>query len=261
MPVALHHVVDGAGPRGNKPWVVLAHSLAADHTLVAAEARLLADRFHVLRFDIRGHGASPAPAAPYAMTALADDAGTLLDSLGITAAHWVGISLGGMIGMTLALARPNLLRGLVLADTTSAYPPAAHQSWRDRIAAVRAKGMSAVVDGTLARWFTPAFRERESERFAEIGAMIARTPVEGFVGCCEAIIGHDVTARLGEIGCPTLVIVGEQDEATPPAMAETLRRGIRGATLHIIPSAAHQSGVEQPTAFAALLEDFLARHT
>ncbi len=261
MPVALHHVVDGTGPHGSKPWLVLAHSLAADHTLMAAEAQHLADRFRVLRFDIRGHGASPVPAAPYAMTALAEDAGALLDSLGITSAHWVGISLGGMIGMTLALARPKLMRGLVLADTTSAYPPAAHQSWRDRIAMVRAKGMSAVVDGTLARWFTPAFREREPERFSALGAMIARTPVEGFVGCCEAIIGHNVTARLAEIACPTLVIVGEQDEATPPAMAETLRRGIPGATLHMVPAAAHQSGVEQPAAFTAALQEFLTRHT
>jgi 3-oxoadipate enol-lactonase len=250
----LHHVVEGEGP-----WVTLVHSLAADHSLFSPQAKLLARGFRVLSLDIRGHGKSEVPPAPYTMGALAEDVAALLTGLGVASTHWVGISLGGMIGLTIALAHPNLTRSLVLADTTAGYPPEAHTAWRERIGIVRAKGMAGVRDGTLGRWLTASFREREPAVTERMGSMIATTPVEGFVGCCEAIIGYDVSARLGEIACPTLVLVGEQDEATPPSMAEKLARGIQGAVLKRIPDAAHQSSAEQPAIFNAALAEFLFR--
>jgi 3-oxoadipate enol-lactonase len=249
----LHHVIAGQGP-----WVTLVHSLSADHTLLAPQAARLAENFSVLSLDIRGHGKSEIAASPYTMGALAEDVAALLASKGIASTHWVGISLGGMIGLTLALAHPGLVRSLVLADTTAGYPPAAHAAWRERIAIVRAKGMVGVREGTLGRWLTQAFRARDPETTARVGAMIAATPVEGFVGSCEAIIGYDVSARLAEIACPTLVLVGEEDEATPPAMAEALALGIRGAVLRRIPNAAHQSSTEQPALFNTAMAEFLA---
>lgn len=251
--VPLHHVIEGNGP-----WITLAHSLASDLTLLDGQARMLARRFRVLRFDIRGHGNSPAPAAPYAMDDLAADVQALFDELGVTETAWVGVSLGGMIGLTHALRRPGVITRLAVADTTAGYPAAAHAGWRDRISMARQHGTAATVDGTLARWFTPAFLQREPDAVRRCARLIAATPVEGFVGCCEAILGYNIERELPGIACPTLVMVGEQDQATPPTMAQTLANAIPGASLAVIPAAAHISSLEQPALFNARLEEFLA---
>ena len=250
--VELNFVVGGAGP-----YVTMVHSLASDLTLFDAQARLLEKRFTVLRLDIRGHGRSPVPSSPYSMTGLAGDVQLLFDKLGISHTAWVGVSLGGMIGLTHAIERPGVITRLVLSDTTAGYPPASHAGWRDRIGAVRNGGMPAVVQGTLARWFTPGFLSREMARASHFADLIAGTPAEGFAGCCEAIIGYDVSGALGWVRCPTLVMVGQEDQATPPAMAETLANGIPGARLHVIPDAAHQASIEQQAAFDAELDAFL----
>ncbi|MDT7952898.1 MAG: alpha/beta fold hydrolase [Acetobacteraceae bacterium] len=250
--VELNYVVSGQGP-----WVTLVHSLASDRTLLDAQASLLERRFTVLRVDVRGHGGSPAPAGPYTMGALAQDVQNLFDRLGVERTAWVGVSLGGMIGLTHAIRLPGVIDRLAIADTTAGYPREAHASWRDRIAAVRERGMSAVVQGTLSRWFTADFLARESAQADHFAQMIAATPVEGFAGCCEAIIGYDVSAELGHIRCPTLVMVGAEDQATPPAMAQALAEGIEGARLHVIPGAAHQASVERGAEFNAQLGAFL----
>lgn len=251
--VALHHVIEGEGP-----WITLAHSLASDMRLLEAQAQRLAQRFRVLRLDIRGHGGSPAPAPPYSMAGLAGDVQALFDQLGIVKTAWLGVSLGGMIGLTHAIAHPDVITRMVVADTTSGYPEAAHGGWRERIAAVRERGTKAVVDGTLARWFTPGFAQREPALMQHFGTMIAATPADGFIGCCEAILGYDIEADLPRIGVPVLVMVGDQDQATPPAMAQALASFIPGARYQSIEAAAHQSNVEQPGAFNAGMEQFLA---
>ncbi len=248
-----HHKIEGDGP-----WVTLAHSLASDLTLLDAQATLLAKTHRVLSFDVRGHGGSEAPAGPYTMKGLADDVQSLFDDLGITRTAWVGVSLGGMIGMTHALHHPGTIDRLIVADTTAGYPAAAHSGWRDRIATVREKGTAAVVDGTLSRWFTPQFREKEPALMKHFAAIIAATPANGFVGCCEAILGYDIAADLSKIACPTLVMVGADDQATPPAMAHALADGIPGAALDVIPSAAHQACIEQPEHFNDAVTRFLA---
>ncbi|WP_237478337.1 alpha/beta fold hydrolase [Lichenibacterium dinghuense] len=248
----LHHRIEGDGP-----WVTLAHSLASNLTLFDDLAARLARRHRVLRLDLRGHGASPAPNGPYAMAELAGDAAELLDGLGAAGTAWVGVSLGGMVGLTLALDRPDLVARLVAADTTAGYPEALHAGWRARMDAVRAGGTEAVVDGTLARWFTPEFRAANPGLVRRFAESIAATPAEGFLGCCEAILGYDIAPCLARIACPTLVVVGEADEATTPAMARALADGIPGAALSVIPAAAHQACAEQPELFARTVEGFL----
>jgi 3-oxoadipate enol-lactonase len=250
--VALNYVVEGEGP-----WITLAHSLASDLSLLEEQAAMLARHFKVLRIDLRGHGRSPAPPPPYAMPALADDVQAVFGKLGITETAWVGVSLGGLIGLTHALHHPGVVTRLVVGDTTSGYPEAAHGGWRDRIATVRDRGTAAVVDGTLARWFTPDFLQRRPDVAKRWAGVIAATPANGFIGCCEAILGYDIAARLADIRVPTLVAVGEEDQATPPAMAQALVAGIPGAEYAPIPSAAHQSNIEQPEQFNAILEKFL----
>jgi len=247
-------------PSRAPPWVVMSHSLACDHTMWDPQMRALRD-FRVLRFDTRGHGASEAPAGEYTMDQLAADAHALLDALGIEQFHFVGLSMGGMIGQQLALRVPLRMASLTLADTTSRYPAEARPVWEQRIAMVRARGMDALVPMTLERWFTADFRERNIETVAGIAAKIRATPVAGYIGCAHAISHIDLTARLSTIACPTLVIVGADDQGTPPAMAEDIVRAIDGSRLEVIPTAAHLSNVEQPDRFNALLHAFLAANS
>ncbi|MEO5338418.1 MAG: 3-oxoadipate enol-lactonase [Magnetospirillum sp. WYHS-4] len=245
-----------SGPAG-APTVVLGHSLATSRAMWAPQIESLVWRYRVLEFDMRGHGASAAPDGPYSLDMLADDAAGLIEYLGLGRVRYVGLSIGGMIGQALALRHPGLLEGLVLASTTSRIPQDAQAVWDERIAAVRAGGIATQTAATLERWFTPLCREQRPALIARVGGMIGATPAAGYIGCCHAIKGLDLTDRLGEIRVPTLVMVGRQDMGTPVAVAETIQRGIPGARLTVIEQASHQAGLEQPEAFNAALLDFL----
>ena len=244
---------------GSGPWLTLSHSLACDLHMWDEQMDALTKNYRVLRYDTRGHGRSEAPAGPYTLEELADDVHGLFGALGIRQTHWAGLSMGGMIGQTFALKYPGIFRSMVLADTTSRYPAEAAPVWADRIRTAQTQGMDAIVEGTLARWFTEPYRKSNPPAVARVGASIRATPVAGFVGCCHAIPQIDVTRRLKEITCPTLVIVGEQDPGTPVAMAREIHDATPGSELVIIPSAAHLSNIEQPQAFNAALLGFLTR--
>jgi len=254
--IELNYAVEGKGP-----WVAMSHSLACDSRVWDEQAALLARSYTVLRFDTRGHGQSDAPAAEYTLEMLADDAKGLLDALGVRNCHWVGLSLGGMIGQAFALRYPGVFRTLVLADTSSSYPAGAGALWQERIATAREKGMGALVDETLGRWFTEGFRATRRDVCDRVAAMIRATPVPGYAGCCHAIPKINLTSRLKEITSPALVIVGEQDAGTPVAMARQIHDAMPGSEFVVIPSASHLSNLEQPEAFNQALLDFLGRHT
>ena len=247
-----HYTLEGAGP-----WVVMSHSLACDSAMWGEQAELLAKRFKVLRYDTRGHGRSDAPAGPYTLELLADDAKGLLDALGVREAHWIGISMGAMIGQTLALRHPGVLKSLVLADTTSRNPPEAWPMWKERIEVAEARGMEATVESTLARWFTEPYRKARPDRIQPIADMIRATPVAGYVGCCHAIPKIDLTARLKEIRVPVLAIAGAEDAAAPGTRA--IHENLPGSELVVIPSASHISNIEQPEAFNQALSRFYDR--
>ena len=253
--IQTHYTVTGEGP-----WLVFSHSLACNVSMWAPQVAEFSKRFKVLCYDTRGHGQSGAPAGEYTLEMLADDAKALLDKLGITSCHWVGLSMGGMIGQTFALKYPGVFKTLTLADTTSRYPADAASMWEARIKTATEKGMEPLVQPTLERWFTAQFRASGAKIVDEIAQAIRSTPVAGFVGCCHAIPKIDVTSRLKEIKTPTLVIVGEQDAGTPPAMAREIHENLPGSELVILPSAAHLSNLEQPQAFNAALAKFLDRH-
>jgi 3-oxoadipate enol-lactonase len=247
-----HYTVDGAGP-----WLVMSHSLACNSAMWREQVELLSGRFKVLRYDTRGHGQTDAPAGSYTLDMLADDAKGLLDALGVREAHWIGISMGAMIGQTLALKHPPTLRSLVLADTTSRNPPEAWPMWKERIEVAEAKGMEATVESTLARWFTEPYRKARPDRIAPIASMIRATPVAGYVGCCHAIPRIDLTARLKEIRVPVLAITGAEDAAAPGTRA--IHENIPGSELVVIPSASHIANIEQPEAFNQALSRFYDR--
>ena len=247
-----------AGSSG--PWVTLSHSLACNLHMWDRQIETLSRDYRVLAYDTRGHGLTEAPAGAYTLEQLADDAKALLGALGIARTHWVGLSMGGMIGQTFALRHPGLFSTLVLCDTTSRYPAEAAALWADRVRIATEKGMEPLVDGTLARWFTEPFRAKGSPEIERVRAMVCSTPPLGYAGCCQALPKIDATARLREIACPIQVIVGEQDAGTPVAMARTIHENAPGSELLIIPEASHLSNVEQPAAFDRALVDFLARH-
>jgi 3-oxoadipate enol-lactonase len=253
--IELNYVVEGTGP-----WLVMSHSLACDLTMWDEQAAVLRRHFKVLRFDTRGHGKSDAPAGEYTLDMLAYDVHGLLQGLGVARCHWVGLSMGGMIGQTFALKFPAMFATLVLADTSSRYAPDALPLWQGRIKTAQAQGMEALVESTLGRWFTEPFRKSHPEVTARVSAMIRATPVPGYAGCCSAIPQINVTDRLKEVKCPALVIVGEQDAGTPVALSREIHAALPGSELVIIPSASHLSNLEQPAAFNRALTNFLNKH-
>ncbi len=250
--ITVRYQVEGAGP-----WVVLSHSLSCDLTMWDELAVALAPTFTVLRYDTRGHGGSSAPQGAYSFDQLTGDVLGLLDALSIERTHFVGLSMGGMIGQHLALAQPARLNKLVIADSTSCIPPEAGPLWDERIAIARRQGCAGLVAGTLGRWFTPDFRAARPDVMQRIGTLIAESPVDGYVGCASAIRTLDITAQIGAIAAPTLVMVGADDPGTPPAMSEVIAAAIPGARLEVIPSASHLSSIEQPEIFNRLVIDFL----
>jgi 3-oxoadipate enol-lactonase len=250
--IDVNYTIEGEGP-----WVAMSHSLACNLHMWDEEARRLSRRYKVLRYDTRGHGETSAPAGAYTLELLADDLHALLQGLGIKSTHFVGLSMGGMIGQTYALKYPGMFNSLVLCDTTSRYPAEAAGVWTDRIKTVEAQGMEPVVEPTLARWFTGPYRKVHPEVVERIMGAIRATPVPGFIGCCHAIPKINLTARLKEIRCPTLVIVGKDDPGTPVSMAEEIHRAMPGSELVVIPSAAHLCNLEQPDAFNQALAAFL----
>ena len=252
--IEINYVIEGEGP-----WLTMSHSLASNLTMWDAQARLLARRFKVLRYDTRGHGGTSAPPGPYTFDQLTGDAKALFDALGIQRTHWVGLSMGGMIGETFALEYPDVFCSMVLADTTSRRAPNAEEMWGERIRIAEEKGMDALVEGTLGRWFTEPYRVARPDVMERIARDIRATPVAGFVGCCRAIAAIDVLDRLREIRCPVLVVVGEQDHGTPPEMARQIHDNIPGSELVIIPRAAHLSNIEREDAFDRALLAFLDR--
>lgn len=251
--IDIHYAIEGNGP-----VVTLAHSLATDLSLWDEIAAVLSKHFTVLRYDARGHGQTSAPEGPYHFPQLVDDLVGLLDALKIERTHFVGLSMGGMLGQHFALAHPEWLNRLAIVSSTSRIPPEARTLWDERIAVARRQGMQAHVESTLARWFTAPYRQAHPEIDARIGALIAATPVAGFAGWGAAICTLDVTAQLKNVQAPTLVVVGADDPGTPPAASEAIAAAIPGARLEIVPAASHQLVIEQADTFNRLLLDFLA---
>ncbi|MNX94637.1 3-oxoadipate enol-lactonase 2 [compost metagenome] len=239
------------------PWVVLAHALGANLSLWDDTARHLAPRYRILRYDLRGHGGSDAPIGSYTMARLADDVAALMDTLEIPQAHFCGVSVGGMIGQTLGVRHAERLLSLTLVDTQDHTPMTAHPMWANRIGQAEAHGMAGMVNATLERWLTAGFREAHPEAVERVRRMLLGTPVEGYVGVAQAIVAFDLSEAIGRIHCPTLVIVGENDEGAPVSMAQSIASKIHGAKLEVLPEAAHLPFLEQPERFFAVFDAFL----
>lgn len=252
--VDLHFTDSGGGAEA----VLLAHAIGCDHRMWEELGAQLAKRYRVIAFDARGHGRSPLAHRPYTLEILADDARALLDKLGVARAHWVGLSMGGMIGQAFALRHPARLLKLVIANSTAGYGAEGRAVWQARMKQVQEGGLASIRDASAARWFSEGFRSNRRQRVDEIMSRFLETPVEGYLGCCEAIAALDYADDLIRIKAKTLVIAGEADVGTPPAMSRAIAAKIPGAKLAVIPGAAHLSVAEKPAEFADLVERFLA---
>ena len=252
-PDATLHISD-QGPRDGRV-VMFANSLGTDLRVWDLLLPLLPADLRVIRFDKRGHGLSDASPAPYAMEALVADAEAICEALSLKDVTFIGLSIGGLIGQGLAAKRPDLIQALVLMDTAAKIGSA--EMWNTRISAVREGGLAPMGPAIMERWFTAPFRDNRPE-FALWTNMLTRTTVEGYVGCCAAIAGADLTESTRALTLPVEVFCGDQDGSTPPDLVRATAE-LCGAPFRLIADAGHIPCVEQPEATAALLTDFLER--
>jgi 3-oxoadipate enol-lactonase len=248
----VEYTMDGPA---HAPVLLLGNSLGTTTAMWEPQLPELTERFQVLRYDHRGHGASPVPPGPYTLDELGADVLALLDSLGLQRVHASGLSLGGMVAMWLAANAPDRVDRLVLLCTSAKLGPP--QMWIDRADAVRRGGMESIADMMISRWFTPGFVQRHPEVVGWARKLLTDTPADGYIGCCAAIQTMDLLPVLGSIIAPTLVIAGAEDPATPPEHAQRIAAHVPGARLEIVPHAAHLANVEQPEAVTPLMVDFL----
>ena len=243
MSVEVEYTLEGPG---DAPVVILSNSLGTTSIMWDAQAAVLSERFRVLRYDTRGHGGSPAPPGPYSVAELGGDLLALLDRLELERVSVCGLSIGGMTGMWLGVNAAERIDRLAICCTAMRLPPP--EMWTDRAALVRNDGMTAVIDATMERWFTPAFPERSPEVVQRIREIFLATDPEGYAGCCEALGDFDMTGELGAVRAPTLVIAGEEDPVGTPERAAAIAAEVVDSRLVVLPEARHLAAVEQSEA-------------
>lgn len=248
----IHYALTGPP---SAPALIFSHSLGTTLSMWDPQASLFEKQFRLLRYDMRGHGKSSAPPPPYSVADLARDILALADSLQIAHFHFCGLSIGGMIGMSLALQAPSRLQKLVLCNT--AVKIGALEFWNARIETVRTKGMKEVAPAVTARWFTPEFQAASPETVkATIGVLESLDP-QGYIGGCTAVRDFDFRQEVSRIRAQTLVISGSHDPAATPAEGRLLSGQIPGARYVELPTS-HLSNIEAPSRFNETVLSFLA---
>jgi 3-oxoadipate enol-lactonase len=252
---------DLVGPE-EAPTVCITHSLAADGGSWAEQVpALLAGGFRVLRIDMRGHGGSDPVAGDYTMAALADDAAAVLEALAIPRVHYIGLSIGGMLGQAFALQHGERLISAMWCDTLPESPKGGRDAWDQRIATVRqANSLSPLADATVERWLTDGFKARHPGRWKQIRDTVAATTPAGYLGCCAAILDFDFAPRLPELRLPLLVVCGSDDPGTPAADNRRLASLVPAARYEEIAGAKHFPNVELPDRFNRIMMGWLETH-
>lgn len=243
----------------SKPWLIISNSLATDHRMWDQQMAILTKTNRVLRYDTRGHGQSNSSSGAYTFPLLVGDVIGLMDILDVKSADILGLSLGGMTGLGLALDYPERVNRLICCDARADSPESYAKGWRDRIEIVRRKGSSALVDATLERWFTDTFRSNpENVKIIEsISAMIVETSVDGFCGCAAGLTTLNYAPRLMDIEAHCLFIVGEEDSAAPPEVMKSMAESVPKHDFVAIENAAHLSNLNNPTEFNKIIGHWL----
>lgn len=241
-----------SGPQGG-PSLVLIHALGTDLTIWDGLIPLLPAALRILRFDLRGHGQSDTPPAPYAMGQLVRDAERLIDHFGLKDAVVLGLSVGGLIAQGLAIKRLDQVRAMILSNTAARI--GSETQWNTRIATVRDGGMASIADATLERWFGRKWRDRPDA--ADWHARLCAANAQGWCGTAAAIAGTDFYTTTATLTLPTLAIAGDRDGSTPPDLIRETADLIRGSRFHLIRGAGHLPFIEKPQDYATAVTDFL----
>ena len=249
--VDLHHRVDG---REGAPNLVLLHAIGTSMQMWAPQVPVLARDHRVISIDLRGHGRSPVPPAPYSMRELAGDVVAFLDRLEIERASICGLSLGAMVGVTIAAMAPDRVDRLIAASVVAV--PASAAGWRERAQRVLAGGSAAVSDLVVERW---GYQGRAPAIAEFVREMLAATPPEGYAGCCEAIAGMDLRPDLPLVTAPALLLAGSADPSAPASVAREMATAMPDARVTVIDGAAHLLNVEAPTATTEAILEHLRR--
>ncbi|TNC21189.1 3-oxoadipate enol-lactonase [Amycolatopsis alkalitolerans] len=253
MSIEVHHAVDGPA---DGPAVVLSNSIGSTLHMWDPQVKPLVDNgFRVIRYDTRGHGRSPVPSGPYGIDDVGEDVLALMDRLEVPAAHFVGLSLGGMTGIWLGENAPDRVRDLVLCCTSA--QPGNTQMWLDRAKTVRAEGMTEIAAASIRRWFTQDWIDANPGQAATMREMTATTPAEGYAACCELLADLDLVPALPKITAPALVISAAEDKALPPDHGRVIADGIHGARFEVVEHAAHLGSYEQAGPFTQLILEHL----
>jgi 3-oxoadipate enol-lactonase len=245
--------VEVEGPE-RAPVLMLSNSLGTNLHMWDEQVAPFTRHFRLVRYDRRGHGKSDAPKGPYSMERLGRDVLAILDHLRIDKINWCGLSMGGMVGMWLGAQAPQRIDKLILSNTTAYFADKA--MWDARIKMVREKGLSAIVDANMERWFTKAFRERSPQAIAGIREMFLATNIDGYIACGEAIRAMDHRPLLPKINAPSLVIAGRYDPATTLEAGEFIAQHMPNAKLAVL-ATAHIANMEQPKEYADTVLGFL----
>lgn len=249
---------DLTGPESG-PVVCITHSLASDGGSWAEQVPpLLQAGFRVLRLDMRGHGGSDPVAGDYTMSQLAGDVAAVLDALGLARVHYIGLSIGGMIGQAFALEHGDKVISALWCDTLPSSPSGARAAWDERMGIVRgANSLEPIGDPTMERWFTDAFKGKNPGRWKQIRETIAGTTPAGYLGCSAGILNFDFAPRLSSLRLPVLVVCGSEDPGTPASENRRLAGLVPGARYEEIPGMRHFPNVEAPDAFNRIMIGWL----
>ena len=251
--ITLHYQVI-SGPE-DKPTIVFSNSLGTDFRIWRDVIVRLVGQCSIIMYDKRGHGLSTVTDAPYKIDDHVNDLAGLLDHLGVSNAVICGLSVGGMVAQGLAFLRPDLVSALVLCCTAPKIGDA--DGWNARIDAARTNGLEALVPAVMEKWFTPAFHEREPHAVEGYGMMLARQPLEGYVGTCAALRDADLRGAAPQMKVPVLCVAGEGDGSTPPSLVLDMARMIPEARYEVIKSCGHIPCVEQPELLSEIILAFL----
>ncbi|MFZ0421516.1 MAG: 3-oxoadipate enol-lactonase [Xanthobacteraceae bacterium] len=250
--ITINYRIDGPD---DAPCLVFSNSLATSLAMWDEQAEALKDKFRVLRYDQRGHGGSDVPSGRYAYDTLLADALGLLDAIGIAKAHFAGLSMGGATALGLAEHHPDRFDRIIVCDSPCQSTPQSSQQWEERIAVAQQKGIEALVEPTIGRWFPAEIVAKNPPHVDKVRAMIRATPVDGFIGCAAALAAHDYASAVASVKCPVLFLVGEKD-APAPAMRK-LSEKLPGSRYVELPGAGHISNMDRPTEFTRAVREFL----
>ena len=254
--ISINYEIDG--PK-DAPVLVFSNSLATSLSMWNDQVDRLKDQFRILRYDNRGHGATPTPETegPYSIELLARDLLGLLDALKIEKISFCGLSKGGMVGQWLGINASKRINRLILSNTASYFPN--KEMWRERIEMATVDGIPAIAEASIGRWFTPGYLKRpdteDTIRF--VRKFILETKLDGYLASSIGIRDMDFRKELSQIDVPTMVIIGEKDPATIPEYGELIAASIPDAKTFVVPDAAHLSNIEQPDIFTEALKGFL----